>query len=566
MIAIYCDQNLDLFNHEIHYVFDFIFKTLGYDYKFISTIDELSDNDILFFYGFIQPTRDEAYLLAFNKIFFYIPVQPELLKPGYWKQKEIQAYKKSIKLSKPVVIISKKDFDFPVGYLCEKELIYGTFHFDIAGNIFYHLSRYELDDCKKRDEWHRVPDDAFLFSNEFHYPFINELLNLIDSFIVTAVQDKPGSFVARKENWPKGEHFAVCCTHQVDKLRKWTYGKVFKGFLEDIAVFYKIGYVFKSFCNKMKYVLTNVEEYWNFPLIEELESKFRIKSTYFWGANDPDEEDIDYDVYAEDIQEEIKKIQRNDHEIALLASYKSTTSDIVKKEKEALQSVTDKKAQGIRQSRFRFDFRKTSEFHRKHQFDYDSTLRLLDSNGFLNGIAIPFYIYQPQNGSKQNDKSISIKNLEIPLHFSDDTLILSKFKNLSFDKAKESVHEILRNAEKVRGLCVLDFSVANFGDISYLKDLYQYLLKSIRTHTVYNATLRDMATWWRKREQVVIRESGNNLYVHFPVAVDFFTVSLQGKVEIEDIQGVKPVVEKNKLIFSSLKPDSTAKIKIRITE
>ena len=79
MIAIYVDNKLKRFDNKIKFTFDFIFNTLGYEFKYIHKLDQLQQNDILFYYGLIEPTIKEAYILAMDKILFFIPVLPELL-------------------------------------------------------------------------------------------------------------------------------------------------------------------------------------------------------------------------------------------------------------------------------------------------------------------------------------------------------------------------------------------------------------------------------------------------------------------------------------------------------
>ena len=98
MIAVYIDPKLQKFISEIKYTFSFIFKTLGYELKFISKIDQVMNNDILFYYGLIQPSFKEAYYLAKNKVLFFIPVYAELLVPGKLNKDTIKRNSQEMKL------------------------------------------------------------------------------------------------------------------------------------------------------------------------------------------------------------------------------------------------------------------------------------------------------------------------------------------------------------------------------------------------------------------------------------------------------------------------------------
>ncbi len=47
MIAIYVDSKLTKFEKKVKYTFDFIFNTLGYEFKYIQKLDQLQQNALL---------------------------------------------------------------------------------------------------------------------------------------------------------------------------------------------------------------------------------------------------------------------------------------------------------------------------------------------------------------------------------------------------------------------------------------------------------------------------------------------------------------------------------------
>ena len=110
MIAVYIDNALERYSHEIKYTFDFIFSTLGYEFKYINRINQLLDNDILVFYGLIEPNLKEAYILAMRKVMLYIPCDQELLIPGSLKKKELQVWHKELQLDKAIPVLSFKEW------------------------------------------------------------------------------------------------------------------------------------------------------------------------------------------------------------------------------------------------------------------------------------------------------------------------------------------------------------------------------------------------------------------------------------------------------------------------
>ncbi|MCD4819442.1 MAG: hypothetical protein K8S23_12190 [Candidatus Cloacimonetes bacterium] len=561
MIAVYCDKKLDKLKDEIKFSFDFIFKTLGYEYKFINTIEQLTDNDILIYYGFNKPEMKDAYVLAFNKIMFYLPVETGLLTKGFYKQSEIIKRKRKLKFNTTITVLSENTFKQPIGYFFDDELVYGVFNFDLVGNIFFHLVNYEESVFHERDKHNRIPDESSLFIDQYDYPYVNELLQFFDKFIENAVQDKHGYFIIKKSFWPQDEVFAASISHTVDRLQKWTAGKIFKSFFEDILLFYNINYIFKSMVNKLKYIFTNDEEYWNFDIISELEAKFNVHSTYFFGVSQKHEHDVDYEI-EEDIINEIVKLLKAKNEISLLASYESFQDDVLGKEKEILNKIIKSDKIGVRQSHFRYNPKKSFEFHRKNQFIYDSSYKILERNGFKNGIAFPYYIFSKQVNKSKETVYNNNSNLEIALTFSDEVLKISRFKEIPFEKAKESIVHLLASVKKLNGLITLDFSLANFADIKYNKDIFRFVLKILKQNKVYKATMQEIADWWKKREAVVVRESENIIFVYFPTALNFFSLKLIGNAEVVSILGMKAEIQGKIIYFSDIKPDSAVKIVI----
>ena len=135
MIAIYVDSKLKRFENKIKFTFDFIFNTLGYEFKYIHKLDQLQQNDILFYYGLIEPTIEEAYILAMDRILFYIPVLSELLQPNKLTLEKIKENTEIIKLKRKVPIISDKEIKVPIHYYHKDDLFYGIYKFDIIADL-----------------------------------------------------------------------------------------------------------------------------------------------------------------------------------------------------------------------------------------------------------------------------------------------------------------------------------------------------------------------------------------------------------------------------------------------
>ena len=333
MIAIYVDSKLKRFENKIKFTFDFMFNTLGYEFKYIHKLDQLQQNDILFYYGLIEPTIEEAYILAMDRILFYIPVLSELLQPEKLTLEKIKENTEIIKLTRKIPIISDKEIKVPIHYYHKDDLFYGIYKFDIIGNILFNLEfSIEIEDVK-RDEHGWLSDEDVPFA-EFHQePYINMLLWLIERCIKDSLQRNGSTFLVKKAYWPSDEVFAASFSYNIDKLQKWSLGRMISSTFEDVLIFYKIQHVFNNFLSKMKYLLTNIEEYWNFDVIDQVESLHQINSTFFFGTESNSKKDIDYSVQSSDIHKELMNNHAKGNEIALLASVNSGKQDILHKQK-----------------------------------------------------------------------------------------------------------------------------------------------------------------------------------------------------------------------------------------
>ena len=558
MIAVYIDSDLQRFNKKIRYTCNFLFKTLGYEFKFISHIEQLLDNDILFFYGLIEPSAKESYILAINKIMFFIPAETDLLESGRLSSQDVKNYMREIKLIQKIPIISKNEIKVPLQYSKQKNLFYGVYKFDLIGNLFFSLSGYDELKCEEKDKYDRIPDTEISFL-KFHFtPYVNVLLWLVDNCIGDAISEMDNYFLMKKEYWPGAESLAVSFSHNIDKLRKWNFKSIIKSSFEDIIVIYKIRYFISNLISRLKYILTNIEEYWTFDVIEELENHHQVRSTMFWGTESNTQYDIDYDIKDNEVYKELTSNLNKGSEIALLASYNSSRNDILERQKDRIIQFTGIEKLGIRHNHHRYDMEITSEFHKKNGFVYDSSRGFLHRNGFKYGIGFPYYLHsESSSGSNINTC------LEIPRIFTDSTLKLSRTKLVSYERTQVIIDELLLSVASVNGFLTFNFSSSNFTDIPYNKELFSYILDEIKPKNVFVATFMEIAEWWKKRESVEIKEMENGVSVYFPDKIEKFSISLVGKYEMTKTVGIDSKIEGSMIVFTNILPNTRVNIILR---
>ena len=561
MIAVYIDSDLQRFNKKIRYTCNFLFKTLGYEFKFISRIEQLLDNDILFFYGLIEPSAKESYILAMNKIMFFIPAETDLLEPGRLSLQDVKNYTREIKLLEKIPIISKNEIKVPLQYLKQKDLFYGVFKFDLIGNLFFSLSGYDEFKCEKKDNHDRVPDTEISFLKFQFTPYVNVLLWLVDNCIGDAISEMDNYFLMKKEFWPNAESLAVAFSHNIDRLRKWNLKSIIKSSFEDVLVIYKIKYFINNLISRLRYILTNIEEYWTFDVIEELENHHQVRSTMFWGTESYTPYDIDYEIKDTEVYEELINNLNRGNEIALLASYNSSRNDILERQKDRILRLVDVEKLGVRHNHHRYDMKITAEFHKKNGFVYDSSRGFLHRNGFKYGIGFPYYLHSESASGSNNNTC-----LEIPRIFTDSTLKLSRTKLVSFERTQTIIDKLLLSVASVNGLLTFNFSSSNFADIPYDKELFSYILDEIKPKNVFAATFMEIAEWWKRRECVEIAETENGVSVYFPDKLEKFSISLMGKYEMSKTVEVDSKIEGSTLVFTNILPNTRVNVILKKME
>ncbi len=550
MISIYTDYKLERYQKEIKYSFNFIFHTLGYSHRYIDDIQKLRESDILLIYGLLAPTAEELKQISRHYITVFIQADPNLYDPKGYSIEKIRRSIRETKLLTLTPVISELKFTYPAENYSEKKIHGGKINFDLAGNVFFHLSEFESQIDPQRDQYQCFPDEARLFYQWRETPIVHNLLWLIDNMLMEHSKAKK-QIIARKCLYPEHQIMAAILTHSVDDLQKWSFNSLLLSVVDDFIMLFtlKIMQLFRSIAGKLKYLFTNYEVYWNFVEYLDLEQQFNSRSTFFVAAEE--NADIDYTLEDTDLQEDIGKIKAAGSEIGLLATNDKPNREDYITRKQILSHNIGTQSIGIRQ----FDFRihdQIRELLQQVRPAYSNSLCYQSMPGFKNGVAIP---YQPWFGG-----TIS-SHYEIPLSFRDIYLRLTRNRIVSLEDAKVQFKKIYQAVRKVHGVLCLDFTLANYAEIHYCGKLYQYILALLNSENIYKATCMELADWWKKRERVTIEESDYELSVFFPDELDHFCLTVSSEFQIAETSGVEVDIQGNLFRFSGIKKGTIALIR-----
>ena len=180
-----------------------------------------------------------------------------------------------------------------------------------------------------------------------------------------------------KAHWPEGADFAICLTHDVDRVRKTKYHSLY--------------YLLKQ--RRLHHVNTLLNEkgaYWNFEKIMAIESEHEVRSTFFFlneqslftdrplrSLLNPHEwvrYYASYRVTDPNILDIMKRLDRGSWEIALHGSFESyERKDMLSEEKRVLEKALGKPVVGVRQHYLNLEIPSTWGFQREAGFAYDSS-------------------------------------------------------------------------------------------------------------------------------------------------------------------------------------------------
>lgn len=463
---------LDLDNEykKTRYVFEIFFSILGMPYSFFSNENILDRYPLIIYYANKKMSEYLRHYLEGGGAVINIP------------------YIKTDKSEADELICEIKESDISVAEFDKGTLI--NLNVDIISTAYYLLTLQEEVNSKKRDEHGRFIGEFSSLNkkNLILEPVINEYIDLLDRLIRCGF-DRRGMPLLKKCCWPDGEDFAVSLTHDVDVIKKWTIfdvlksKKLFYRILGDMSL---IGMTGRS------------ERIWELNKIVDMEKRFGYKSAFFFSVDGSSRFDVTYKIDDVDIKNILREISKSGWEVGLHATYDSyIDEDKMAHEKEALESIIDKKVVGCRQHYLRFEIPSTWNIHDKLKFLYDTSLGFPDICGFRCGICHPF---NPYNDFEKKKYDL----IEIPLSVMDVTL--AEYMNLSPLEALEKIKELIGVVKQHKGVVTLLWHHRYFNDKKYPNwpDVYEKILEYLDGLNAYIAPSAEIAKWWEIRNSLEV--------------------------------------------------------------
>jgi hypothetical protein len=538
MFAVMVDNRLKDYRAKINYAVHYLFTQLGYSYRLLAGDEVPQIDEIPFIYASDMKIVDD-YLFSGPRG-FAICVLHDVMHYNYDKLDK-NDYKNSIRnfnVGYNIPYLSSREFPDPISRTCDggqSRFYVGVFHFDLIGNIFFHLSGSEREIIKHKDQHKRFCYQNSQFEKYLNYPYLTGMIRLIELFLEEG--EKYLRYpVVQKSPWPQKKQYAVALTHNVDKLVKWNVVKLCKSIAYSIQTFWRIRYHWHNFWGLLRYLFDNWEPYWNFDLISEMELDSGMQSTFFFGVISPTRYDIDYKISEEDLIQQKDELLQYGHKLALLSYYDSQKEDDYKERVEQLSDFYGKPVLGVRQNYYKEQEGQNSIFYINGKLKWDSSFCMPDRTGFINGCGYPFYL------TDLNWKSHTV--VEFPVNFNDSSLSGDK-DNFNLEGSQNKLEDLIDNARRFRALLVFNFSLSNFEEIGWLPKTYKWLMQRLKGDpSAWKASLDDIYHWYHEREGVQIFNSRNQIEIKIAHNLKHITLYIRGLWRVTDIIERK-IIEKD---------------------
>jgi peptidoglycan/xylan/chitin deacetylase (PgdA/CDA1 family) len=443
----------DSFKKKAAYTFETFFQILGLPFRFVDS-NEVSSSDIGIWYGREIPK------ISGRVLFIHGNLEAQLL------------FHQLLQLDKSVVKKTKLDGEDSLALFYDEEFgregasfISGDdrcriVHVDIVASAFYFLSCWQEITSTERDQHERFPASASLQYHHglLHTPIVDQYAQLIGQ----ELERLSGRSIAQIPRF-YGKDFAVCMTHDVDYIRKWSLGIIYR----ELVRYLLLGKGGKNLGGRLKraraffQAISARDDPYRSSLekILSVEKNAGIHATYYLKTGATSRHDVSYrinDGYGRNL---VTSLETAGHEIGLHPSYNSFTgSRKIGAEKERLDHVLRAKAGGLRQHFLRFKIPETWRAQAELGFEHDATLGFPGHEGFRAAICHPFRPYD-----SEKDEVIGI--WEVPLLAMDGTF--QSYRNKSAEESLEIIKELILTVKKYHGVGVLLFHNTCYDELDF---------------------------------------------------------------------------------------------------
>ena len=487
MIAFYI-QNKDEFREKARYVWRTLAKIMGLDWREVNAVNEAGGNAAaLVIYGKSIPDAAPAGIPV-------VLIAQRDDRSGALTAADVRGIE-SMQHHHPREIVSLFQSSLPPlpkPLYCDSETksvmisrssARAHIAVDLLATCFYFLSLENERQSPQRDKFNRFQRNfSPLGEAIYEHPVVDRYAALLKSLL----QEMAGEAVCRPV-WPNSTSFAVALSHDVDRIRTWTFHKARRAL--------RGGRSKKNILAQSLTLLRSVTfpENWlgNFNFITRIEQKFETSSTFFFVSRHRHKLDPTYKLFSPRLRRGIERVKKRGSAIGLHGTIPSASvGGLLGVEKGSLQDFAGIDVKGVRQHYLCFSEATPSNWL-KAGLKYDSTLGFSYHTGYRCGTSFPFYLHDGQSESPM---------LEIPLVLMDTVMFLESKQHLSAAQAWTVIEQHLQETKANNGLLTINWHNSDLHphDVYGFSQLYLRILQWTQEQGGWLASTDEVYEWWEK--------------------------------------------------------------------
>jgi peptidoglycan/xylan/chitin deacetylase (PgdA/CDA1 family) len=433
----------DSFKKKAAYTFETFFQIHGLRFRFCDP-KEISSADVVIWYGQEKPN------VAGPVLFIHASREAQSLFQRRLPLDTSRVKATTLEGEESLALFFDEEFERSPAAVVSGDNRCRVIHVDIVASAFYFLSCWQEITSSERDRHKRFPASASL---QYHHGLLHSpLVNQYSMLVRRELETLSGQHIPQMSRFA-GRDFAVCMTHDVDYLRKWTLGIVYREFMQYFLLGKNDGDVrkrVKRFRSFLRALSVQDDPYRSsVRRILKVEKESGVHSTFYFKTGVTSRHDAGYrlsDGYGQSL---LRTLAADGHEAGLHPSYNAYLDRRkMKVEKERLEDALHARPVGVRQHFLRFRIPETWQIQAELGFVHDATLGFSDHEGFRAGICHPFHPYEVEK-----DEVLSI--WEIPLLVMDATF--QSYRGKSAEESLEIIKQLITTVKKHRGVGVLLF-------------------------------------------------------------------------------------------------------------
>ena len=315
---------------------------------------------------------------------------------------------------------------------------------DFIASSFFWLSGWHEYTVRRRDFHGRFPFAASLQAE----------IEIGGMPCVDAYRERLGRFLLdagvsiKRRTW-RGRDWAFCPTHDIDYIRKWRPGMIYR----EVAHYLVANHLHQSLGKRlMRFgaflvdLVRPQDVFWSSlkRIISETHRRGGV-GTYFFKAAAHGPKDVYYSLGRSHVKRTISWLLSNNFEVGLHPTYFAYNhGKYMNEEKRELEAVCRQDVHSVRQHYLRYELN-TSRIQIDNGFLIDSTLAFADREGFRRGTCLPFRVFDVE-------KNEELELWEMPLCVMDGTVF--NYRQLAEDEALRVTIELMQWCKRFGGVCV----------------------------------------------------------------------------------------------------------------